>query len=70
MQDMVAKKRLVTPDNHGESNGQSKVTTDDVIEIRALSKSGISQKELAEKFNLSRANISRIIRRERWNHVP
>jgi transposase len=50
----------------GELQGASKLTAAAVAEIRA---SGLPQKALAERFGVSKQQISKIIRRERWAHV-
>lgn len=52
----------------GEDNGQAKLTRDQVIQIRAIE--GISNSRLAERFNVSRKNISKIRNRLSWRHVP
>jgi DNA-binding XRE family transcriptional regulator len=51
----------------GEKVGASKLTEEQVHEIRATK--GVIQKELAEKFGVSRATINRIIKRKAWAHV-
>jgi hypothetical protein len=50
----------------GERQGSSKLTEQDVSDIRA---SRQPQKELAEIYGVSKQQISKIIRRERWAHV-
>lgn len=47
----------------------SKVTEKDVIEIRRRKDSGERQVDLAKNFNISVAQVSRIINRTRWSHV-
>jgi hypothetical protein len=51
----------------GEKCGTSKLTRDQVVEIRAL-RGRVSVWELGEKFGVSGQQISRIHRRERWEH--
>lgn len=53
----------------GESHGMSKLTEDDVREIRRLHTTGLSQYELARRFKLTRPNIGFIVRRATWAHV-
>lgn len=50
----------------GEFNGRAKITRDVVREIRA---SGLTQKELAEKFGISVSQVGSIRRGESWGHV-
>jgi hypothetical protein len=56
---------------HGETNGQSKLTDEQVKEIRELYKTGtVSYAQLSHLFGVSVSVIGSIIRRERWIHVP
>lgn len=41
----------------------------DVLEIRALYGSGATQQQLADRFGVSRSNISYIVRGKSWSHV-
>jgi hypothetical protein len=50
------------------NSGNSKITEDDVREIRRLHGT-ITQKKLAEKFGIVQTTVSRIVFRERWKHV-
>ena len=54
------------PRPFGELQGSSKLTQEDVASIRGSKK---RQKELAKEYGVSRSQISRIVRRERWAHV-
>lgn len=53
----------------GEANPQTELTEDDVREIRRLSASGTTGKDLAEIYGISRGAISNILSRKRWPHV-
>jgi hypothetical protein len=53
----------------GDDVGTSKLTTDDVREIRRLSSLGKTQTEIAKSFRICRANVSMIVSRHRWKHV-
>lgn len=55
--------------NHGERNGQSKLTSNDVIEIRKMAKNGISVKALAMKYGVANVTIYDIIAYRRWSHL-
>lgn len=50
----------------GEENGFSKLTTDNVIEIRNSQMTGVF---LSKKFNVSCAHISRIKLNQVWKHI-
>lgn len=50
----------------GESNGQAKLKANDVRMIRKLYKTGLSQSEIANRFNVSRSLIGLIVTYQRW----
>jgi len=50
----------------GESHSSAKLTEKEVLEIRA---SNLSHTKLAEIYNTSRPNVTKIIRRYRWTHI-
>jgi hypothetical protein len=61
---------------HGESHGVSRLTEEQVREIRrlhALHKGGKSHEysysDLAERFGVTRGNIGHIVRRVAWKHI-
>ncbi len=54
----------------GEKNGRSKLTPDDVREIRrSYSAKEMSQQKLADKFEVSQGLVGMIIRRKAWDHI-
>lgn len=53
----------------GERNGISKLTRNDVIQIRKRIANGEIQRHLAFEYGVSPAQINRIKSGERWNHV-
>lgn len=54
----------------GSKNGRSKLSEDNVIEIRKLREElGLSYKELSIKFGISKTIIGYIILRKRWKHI-
>ena len=53
----------------GSNNGSSKLTEEDVLKIRKLASDGISSKDIAEQFNISRGNCNSIIARKYWKHI-
>lgn len=52
----------------GEKAPWAKLTESDVIAIRAVGMAEPHEK-LAEQFGVSRSQIDRIVRRERWSHI-
>lgn len=57
--------------NRGEKNGASKLSNEDVIEIRKKYKQGGANKaQLSKEYNVSWVTISRIITRKIWGHIP
>lgn len=53
----------------GENNPMSKLTDDNVREIRQLLAAGVAQTEIAARFGVARTIISRIKLGEIWRHV-
>jgi len=54
----------------GENAGNSKLTEKDVISIREEYRAGgISQNQLARKYNVTQANIWMVIHRKSWWHI-
>jgi hypothetical protein len=64
--DMVAKKRNKNIPLHGERNPMSKLTRQQVDEIRSRVASGETQRSMCKVFNVSPMTVSRIIRKELW----
>jgi len=52
--------------NKGVNNFKSKLTEEDVTDILT---NGLTQKENAERYNVSQSLISRIRSRKLWRHV-
>ena len=78
--DMVAKGRqcrgeqshfhLHPEQQRGESNGQAKLSEEQVHEIRRRLFAGdISQRELGMEFGISQSQVSRISRCQEWAHI-
>ena len=53
----------------GEANGSAKLDEKKVREIRGLAAAGLSQREIAKRFNVHRVNVGLVVRRETWAHV-
>lgn len=74
MRDMIKKKRdrfyfkLNPP--HGERNSNSKLSENDVIEIRRTFASGsISREAICRKYGIKNSNVSNIVNRASWKHI-
>ncbi len=65
LEDMAAKNRST----HGEKNAASKLTEEDVRQIRVLLSEGIQQHRIAALFNVGQMAISRINTGARWRRV-
>lgn len=63
--DMASKKRSAW----GERNAHAKLTSDQVLAIRAARAAGVLQRTLAERFGVTRTTISDIDRRHSWTHL-
>jgi DNA-binding CsgD family transcriptional regulator len=66
--DRDAKGRQICPS--GESNGNSILKEEQVIEIRKLNSGGVSYYKIAPMFNISERTVSQICRRLTWKHLP
>lgn len=55
--------------SRGESRPASKLTEKDVVNIRRLHADGKTQKEIAQKYNVTSALISGIVRKVGWKHI-
>lgn len=70
MRDMIAKGRQPVPYVRiGEKNPASKLTTDQVLDIRKQHKNGIQRKKILKEFNISSSLIDKIIARDVWKHI-
>lgn len=70
MKDMARKGRGKTREENGEHNPMSKLTNDDVLEMRKLYSTGnYRQLDLANIYNIKFQTVSNIVRRETWRHI-
>ena len=53
----------------GEANKMSKLTAEQVLNIRRLYKDGLTQYQLADQFSVSQGAISDIIIGKKWKHL-
>lgn len=54
----------------GARNARTKLTDDEVLSIRRLYAEGARNKDLAQQFHVSPGNISMIVHRQKWTHLP
>lgn len=52
----------------GERNGQAKITSSDVIDIRILCQS-MTQRDVALRYGLSQSSIHAIVHGKKWSHI-
>ena len=54
----------------GEARGRvAKLTSDQILQIRALHAAGHKAVDLGKRFGCCESNISQIVNRRRWNHI-
>ena len=54
---------------YGEQNGMSKLTVDDIIEIRRKHGSGISNIEIAKQHGIYKSTVQKIVSKTTWKRV-
>lgn len=64
--DMIARGRGLI----GTLNGHAKLDPGKVLAIRAAALTGATYAEIGEEFGVNASAIGKIVRRERWQHVP
>ena len=53
----------------GSAASKAKLTEEQVMEIRALAESGVSQASLSRRYGVNRYSISALVHRRTWRHV-
>jgi hypothetical protein len=53
----------------GEAHGCARLTEPQVLEIRALSREGASQREIARRFSVHQGTVWHIVQRKTWVHL-
>jgi hypothetical protein len=56
-------------DRKGQNHPMSRLTAEDVVEIRRLRDCGATEASVAAKFGIGRGQVGKIHRRENWGHV-
>ena len=65
MADRDAKGRM----SRGDIHPNAKLTTANILEIRSLYESGISQSKIAKMFNINQVSVYNIVHKKTWKHV-
>lgn len=65
IQDQIRKGRMV----RGEQHGRAKLRAAQVLEIRALSNSGVTFAEIGRRFSIAWQHAQNIVNRRIWRHV-
>lgn len=63
--DMVRKGRSL----RGERHNLAQLVEAQVLDIRRLWGEGLTQAEIAVRFNTTKANVSQIVRGKKWRHI-
>lgn len=73
VKDMISKGRNSLPPRNphvvGSVHPGSKLTEDQVIQIRAAYRNGIKQKDLAQQYGVVHQTISKVVNNHRFKHV-
>lgn len=67
VKDSISKGRFTRA--KGEGQWFSKLTDENVLEIRKMAFEGIMQKDIAKKFGMDWRHIGAIIRKQSWKHI-
>lgn len=52
----------------GETHGMATLSDSDIVQIRLLKQSGMRQRAIASRYQISEGHVSNIISRKRRNH--
>jgi hypothetical protein len=63
------KQKMKNSAKKGKENLSSKLTVSDVLKIRELNKSGISQRKIAAQFGVVKNTVASIVNRITWKHI-
>lgn len=69
MDDMIKKGRNSNGNPIGENNGNSRLSENNILNIKKLIKKGLSNKKIADMYNVSDSMISRIKLGKNWSHI-
>ena len=68
-QDMIARGRRGKRNQTGSLNGSSKLSEDDVVNIKSLIAIGLNNKKIASRYGVTHSSISLIRRGKTWRHL-
>lgn len=63
------KLKMINSAHSGEANSSSKLKESDIIEIRNLSKNGLSSRKIADIFSVKKGTILSVINKKTWKHI-
>lgn len=66
---MLAGKQRIYVGRKGNLNNNSKLTAEQVLQIREMVAGGMTHREAGEKFGVNDRNVSQIVNRRTWTHV-
>ena len=55
--------------NYLQNHNRRKIDPEDVILIRELRKEGLTLLDIAEKFELTKSHVCKIVNRKTWGHI-
>ena len=55
--------------NYWQKHNTRKLDPEDVILIRELRKEGLKLQAIADKFEVTKTNVSKIVNRKIWSHL-
>ena len=55
--------------NYWQNHNTRKLDPEDVILIRELHKEGLKLQVIADKFEVTKTNVSKIVNKKIWSHV-
>ena len=55
--------------NYWQNHNTRKLDPEDVILIRELHKEGLKLQVIADKFEVTKTNVSKIVNKKIWGHV-
>lgn len=69
VKDMDAKGRRRHGDRKGEKHGHSKLTNEDISEIKKLRQEGLLLREIADQFSVTIQSIWAVLNGKTWTHI-
>ena len=55
--------------NYWQNHNTRKLDPEDVVLIRELHKEGLKMQAIADKFEVTKTNVSKIVNKKIWGHV-